>query len=320
MAPKKRSRQLTREDILAQLEVPTATGTVPDQRTKPPVRKGQAIDGLPRMGADLRSFGAELKRGTEQLTRVRRAAEQVTCMGRPVRRLAAQLDRDRSAIQRIAQGAAEQLERWDKAVLRGGTAVPHPAFRTLDRDIELPEIVPFSDLIRDVIRKEIADAIAGSRAELTKEPTPQRAETDWRDVQRRLLHLYERGDIYTTISNLAERFECCGATIVKAIKDSTKLRGWQARGLEARRSPRASSLTQAHLDRTAQSREIYPSNTVEGVETDDDDVILSRLLQEAETPEERARLKSLSPEQQTVLADLLRNDPDRGDRILGRRP
>ena len=77
------------------------------------------------------------------------------------------------------------------------------------------------------------------------EQKPKTTETVWRDVQRRLLELYERGDAYTSIGDLAKRLACAKATIQKAIKDSTKLKGWQARHAKAKGSPRASSSVQS---------------------------------------------------------------------------
>ena len=62
------------------------------------------------------------------------------------------------------------------------------------------------------------------------EQKPPLAKVDWRDVQRRLLKLYERGDPYTTIADLARRMDCGTTTVHKAIKNSVKLTGWKASG------------------------------------------------------------------------------------------
>ena len=69
-----------------------------------------------------------------------------------------------------------------------------------------------------------------------REEQPALTDTDWRDVQRRLMELYKRGDPYSSIGNLAKRLGCAKATIQKAIKDSTKLKYWQARHTKAKGS------------------------------------------------------------------------------------
>ncbi len=148
--------------------------------------------------------------------------------------------------------------------------------------------------------------------------TPRSYDTHWRDVQRRLLEFYERDDPYATIRDFAERLGCSKATVHKAIKDSAKLTGWQARHKASKRSPRASSLTAVPIGNAAQTREPDPSHVAEA--TDDDDAIFTRLIQDVATPEERAKLHALSADKRRELIDTIRNDPDKGNRILGRRP
>jgi hypothetical protein len=60
------------------------------------------------------------------------------------------------------------------------------------------------------------------------------------------------------------------------------------------------------------------TGTMEATIVDDDRVILDRLIQEAETPEERRRVEEMTPEQRRAIVDLVESDPDRGARILGR--
>ncbi|MCZ6835975.1 MAG: hypothetical protein O7G85_09400 [Planctomycetota bacterium] len=148
------------------------------------------------------------------------------------------------------------------------------------------------------------------------EPKPKEIKTDWRDVQRRLMKLYNRGERYTTIVDLAERMECGTTTIHKAIKDSAKLKGWQARHTKAKGSPRASSMTDFVLDNAEQNREPDPSDVVD---FDPADAALAKLLDDA-TPDERAKIQTMSIEKQYELAHMARSDPDSGTRVLGRKP
>ena len=121
---------------------------------------------------------------------------------------------------------------------------------------------------------------------------------------------------YTSIGDLANRFGCAKATIQKALKDSAKLKGWQARHRKGKGSPRASSLTEFVIDNVEQNREPNPS---ESAEHDEQDAVFARLIEDA-TPDERADLNSMTQEERQQMVDLIRYDPDKCNRILGRRP
>ena len=106
------------------------------------------------------------------------------------------------------------------------------------------------------------------------------------------------------------------STVSKAIKRSTTLNAWQARYTKAKASPRASSLTNVHLDKIGQTREPNPA---EEAEANDVDTLFARLIQEAK-PDERAKLNLMTSEKRRQLVALVQNDPDRYDRVLGRKP
>lgn len=139
---------------------------------------------------------------------------------------------------------------------------------------------------------------------------------DWRDVQRRLLEIRDRGEPYTSIAKLATRLGCANATVQKAIKDSAQLKGWQARHLESKRSPRATSMNDVVTDNAEQSREADPATNAE---LDDVDAVFARLIEEA-NPNERAQLNRFDSAQRRKMVSLLQEDPDNYDRLLGRKP
>ncbi len=164
---------------------------------------------------------------------------------------------------------------------------------------------------------EIADRDESDKAANAKTSRGAvKGSTDWRDIQRRLLELYERGDAYTSIAKFAKRLDCANPTVKKAIDDSAKLKGWQKQHLESKRSPRAISITEMVTDNAKQTRDTDPAAQAEG---DDVDLVLARLTQEAE-PDERARLNELDVDARRTIVELLKNDPDQYDRVLGRRP
>jgi hypothetical protein len=161
-----------------------------------------------------------------------------------------------------------------------------------------------------------ADAVNVRPATAKADRGAARGDVDWRDIQRRLLELYHRGEPYTSIGKLAKRLGCANATVQKAIRDSAKLEGWQARHTGSKRAPRATPLTDTLIDNTAQSREADPAMEAEA---DDVDIVFARLIQEAR-PEERAQLNDMDSEQRRKIIALLRDDHDNYNRVLGRKP
>lgn len=158
------------------------------------------------------------------------------------------------------------------------------------------------------------------------EPKTKISDTNWRDIRRRLERLRDQGEKYTTQARLAATLICSPSTINKAISQSTKLRAWKAEAIARRghKAPSASSLTEVHLDNTPQWCE---QNPAEAVTLDDPEEVLAHLIQDAE-PKVRAKLNAITPkdvqdmtgDQVRKLVDMIRNDPDNYNRVLGRRP
>ena len=211
---------------------------------------------------------------------------------------------------------------WDFGSITGPKRIPMKQF--------IAEALAFTgdDRIRPHVRLTAEGRVRAARLVVghPAPPTddkPKTTETDWRDVQRRLLEMYERGDPYTTIADLALRMGCGKTTIHKAIDNSTKLKGWQVRHRKGKKTHRASSLTEVHLDNNAQTRE---QNPAEAVTRDDPEEVLAHLIQDAE-PKVRATLNAISIEdlrnmsgdQVRELVDVIRNDPDKYNRLLGRK-
>ncbi len=207
---------------------------------------------------------------------------------------------------------------------------------SLDRATQaIKSIMPLGEQLREMIAGQSSGRPAvGSEDERTP-IQPATGDTDWRDVQRRLLELYEQGERYTSIADLANRLGCSKATVHKAIKPpqssldglnkadraqansaARKLAGWQARSSTGNGAPHAISLNDLITDSVAQAREANPATEAEGA---DWDVEFERLRNEAE-PDERTRLDAMSEDRKRELMAELRKDPDRYDRVVGRKP
>lgn len=158
------------------------------------------------------------------------------------------------------------------------------------------------------------------------EPKTKTTETDWRDIQRRLERLRDQGEKYTTQAKLAVKLNCSPSTINKAISRSTKLNAWKAESIARRgnKAPPTTSLTEVHLDNLAQPCEQDPA---EAVTLDDPEEVLAHLIQDAE-PKVRAKLNAITPkdvrdmtgDQIRNLVGMICNDPDKYNRVLGRKP
>ena len=114
-------------------------------------------------------------------------------------------------------------------------------------------------------------------------------DTDWKDVQDKLLGKRDRGEPYTSERRLAEELGCSSGTISKAIDKSESLRGWVARHVGAKAAPKATGVDGAVADNTRQSTEPAPDDFLP---PDDVDATMARLIEQA-NPEERAKLNTL---------------------------
>lgn len=148
------------------------------------------------------------------------------------------------------------------------------------------------------------------------------AETNWRDVQKRLLRLRDAGEPFTSQRDLAKRLNCSVGTIHKAVKDSEKLKGWAAR---AKGSPKAQSLNEVTTDNTPSHRETDPAD---GPGDDEIDRVMGILIEQAK-PAERAGLNELSADGRREMARLyleqqaekhIEDKAPGGNRVLGRKP
>ena len=143
----------------------------------------------------------------------------------------------------------------------------------------------------------------------------------WQDVQRRLLELVEKGERFTSYSELGVSLKCSKNTVRKALGKSQKLRAWK--NAEAKKSPRAQSLNAVVMDKT-RSNEPDPADMLPA---EDVDRIMARLIEQAK-PQERAQLNAMDARKRQEMARLvLEQDRDqhieekaRRNKILGRKP
>jgi hypothetical protein len=134
----------------------------------------------------------------------------------------------------------------------------------------------------------------------------------WQEAAERMKRLRDQGEPWTSQHNLADQFRCSSATINKAIKNTPDLQAW-VKPQEAA-APKAQSLSgwkpgvgyiDVVTDSTAQSRELDPA----------DEVAIREFIEQAD-PETKAWFLALTPNKQLEVV----NDPDKHQRILGRKP
>jgi hypothetical protein len=147
---------------------------------------------------------------------------------------------------------------------------------------------------------------AGTGAKDKGESTePESSGMTWPQVAERLVRLMKQGEPWTSQRKMAEQIGCSLWAINKAIKETPDLHKWTNARSAQEADPRAQSITEVVTDRTSQSRELDPT----------DDLAIREFMEKAD-PETRAWFQALSTENQ--LAYL--NDPDKHDKILGRKP
>lgn len=151
----------------------------------------------------------------------------------------------------------------------------------------------------------IEQAIVAERSKGAMPQDDAPASMTWQDARDRMERLRSQGEPFTSQGNLASQFDCSSGTINKAIHKTPSLHEWAGVGREGKSAPKAQSITDVTTDRTAQSREPNP----------EDDAAIREYIEEADA-EGRGWFQGLSYEKQLEVV----NDPDKHQKILGRKP
>lgn len=154
-----------------------------------------------------------------------------------------------------------------------------------------------SDLVAEM------PAVANDTRSRNDQASQRAAGMAWKEAADRMERLRSQGGPWTSQQNMAKRLGCSSSTINKAIHETPSLQAW-AKGKVAAR-PRAQSLNDVVTDRTAESRELDPA----------DEAALREFIEKAD-PETKTWFLALSLHDQLAHLD----DPDKHDRIFGRKP
>jgi hypothetical protein len=140
----------------------------------------------------------------------------------------------------------------------------------------------------------------------------------WQAAADKMLGMLHRNEPFTSQRKLGKQIGCSASTINTAIKETEVLHEWaQIRTVS---TPKAQSLTEVVIDNVAQSREADPADFMS---KEDVDEILERLVWESQADgrdELRKQLSEKTPDERRKLASIVADDPDVGDKILGRKP
>ncbi len=177
-------------------------------------------------------------------------------------------------------------------------------------------VIPLLTELRDAISAEKSIVIADPTSVVgpshsTKTPagaavTPDQAKpatnVTWQEAAARLERLRVQGEPFSSQQQMAEQIHCSPATINKAIKKTPSLQIWAKPTEDS--APRAQSINEPILDRTAQSREMNPS----------DEAAIREFIESSE-PATKAWFLALPTEVQLEVI----KDPDKHQQILGRK-
>ncbi len=160
---------------------------------------------------------------------------------------------------------------------------------------------------------EIPPDLATPLPEAAGDERKKREQVGWKEAAERLDRLRNQGEPFTSERDFAERFRCAPSTIHKAIQNTPSLQPWAKP--EAVSAPNAQSLNNLITDNKPQQREPNPGDALDA---QDVDAALRYLLEHA-GPEERGCIHAMQPDEKRKLAELAYSDPDRGNKILGRK-
>ncbi len=157
----------------------------------------------------------------------------------------------------------------------------------------------------------------------------------WTEVQKQLVEMHDSGIPYSDTRTLAKKIGCSVSTINKAIKPSegslakldepgkhyaTKasitLRAWRAKKVIPTNKPSVMGLNEAIEDQLKQTRETDPSTELASVESE------AKIREYIATlsDEKKKWLQSLPLDEQREAIRLMLEDPDKGFKVLKRRP
>ncbi len=143
-----------------------------------------------------------------------------------------------------------------------------------------------------------------------KNASGTRRKVNWQQTASHLETLRRKGEPFKTQAAYAEALDCSISTINKAIEKTPSLKEWAARPASSASS--AVSVEGAVLDSTPQQRESNPADALEQADVD----FAMRYLMEQASPEERAEINAMSPDQRRMLAETAYRDPDHSEAIL----
>lgn len=121
--------------------------------------------------------------------------------------------------------------------------------------------------------------------------------TEWKDIQARLIAKRDRGEPYAPVRDLAKELKCSDSTIRKAIKASEALRGWQKRHSGPKAAPKAIALDEVVTSNAQQATEPAPADLLT---RDDEAALWARLLDRAD-PASRAQLNAMGDSERRAL-------------------
>lgn len=129
----------------------------------------------------------------------------------------------------------------------------------------------------------------------------------WQEVQGLLLNLFQRGEQYTSLRELATRLKCAPGTVKKVLESNKALQSWS----QPASHPQGQALNEVVTDRTVSTREGNPADALPQADVD---AIMKRLISDEKTkPGIRSKLKTMNSQQCLLLASWYNRLPDDTD-------
>ena len=165
----------------------------------------------------------------------------------------------------------------------------------------LPAAIKINSDAQHASEQPVKKATAGDR---------KRDGMTWQIAALEMSKMMNRGERFTSQSDMGKRLRCSPSTICKALKNNSDLKEWAARPVSS--ATGMLSLNGMIADNIPQNREQDPADFLDTADVD----AAMRYLMEQAGPKEKAKIDAMEPAERRQLAEMAYRDPDQAEQLM----